>query len=122
MKKKLPLIIAIAVLCLAALGVTIWCVAGGVKSVMPTPETPLPELEVTPPDAQEDLVVPIDPATGAPAVEDNMVIDPWGDLETEDPVGSTPIEEVPDEQGEETEEEIDMEEWSTSDEGWTGIY
>ena len=127
MKKKAWLIVLIAVLCVLVLAVTVWCVASGVRSVLPEPEQPLPELEGPPPDAQEEVIVPIDPVTGAPAVEDNTVVDPWGDLETEDPIGSTPIEEtptetVPDTQDGAAEEEIDMEEWSTSDEGWTAIY
>lgn len=127
MKKKAWLIALIAVLCVLVLAVTVWCVASGVRSVLPEPEQPLPELEGPPPDAQEEVIVPIDPVTGAPVVEDNTVVDPWGDLETEDPIGSTPIEEtptetVPDTQDGAAEEEIDMEEWSTSDEGWTAIY
>ena len=124
MKKNPWIIIAIAVLCLAALGVTILCVVGGVQSVLPKTEEPKFEVTSPPTDAaQGDVIVPIDPVTGAP-IEDNTVVDPWGEIEEDDPIGSTPIEELPTEESpeEEAEEEIDMEEWSTSDEGWTAIY
>jgi len=135
MKKKTWLIIAIAVVCLAVLGVTVWCVAGGVKSTMPQPEIdPKPQLEQVPSEPQDEIV-PLDPETGAPvedeavsfdpqpeaSAEDNMVVDPWGDVESEDPVGSNPIEEELTEE-EEAEKAMTEEELATSDEGWTGIY
>ena len=127
MNKKRWLIIAVAVLCLVVLGVTIWCVVDGVKGVLPQTEPAQTETEQQQPPVSQDEIVPIDPLTGAPVVEDNTVIDPWGEIETEDPIGSTPIEELPTEENvketaEETKEEIDMEDWATSDEGWTGIY
>ena len=122
MKKKTWLIIAVAVLCLLVLGITIWCVAGGVKSTLPTQETdPQTEAVEQTPDVSQDEILTVDPVTEDPIVDDNVVVYPWGDLEEEEPVESVPLEEEAEANSNE-EQTPTEEELATSDDGWTALY
>lgn len=134
MQKKTWWIIAAIVLCIAILGVTVWCVWSGVQSVLPEPMTEEPEQQEdvgsVPPDVTEDLVPEID--ENGNLIEDNLVVDPWFTNPTdegqtaEDNAVVDPWSEAPEQQEETSEtpadEDESSEDLSVSDEGWTGIY
>lgn len=114
-------IILAAILCVVVLGVTVWCVWGGIQSVLPDApevqeesqpeEEPIMPEEMNPPIDENGNLLDMD---GNPVVDDNLVVDPW----SEAPIEETESSETPSD-SESISNDPDL---AVSDEGWTGIY
>lgn len=118
MKKKT--LILIAALCLVVLGITLWMVFSGVDSVLPNPVDPSTEdnQEVQQgglQNPQQEEHFPMVDESGMPIEGDNVISDPWGDVEQAPAPNNTPAK-AP-------QETITSDgDLALTDEGWSDIY
>ena len=119
MHKKTWVILA-AVLCVAVLGITIWCVRSGVQSALPKPPEVEEDVPVQVPEFQEEAIPSVDENGNLLSPEEiqvadeNIVVNPWGDA----PAEGSETSEIPSD-SESISNDSDL---AVSDEGWTGIY
>ncbi len=120
MQKKYWAILAVA-LCIVALGVTVWCVFGGIQTVLPDAPAVQEEQAEPVPELPEDINPPIDEygnpldMSGVPVGDDNVVVDPWFEAPIEKPEENS-------ESPSDSESISNDPDLAVSDEGWTGIY